>query len=1298
LAALRIVRLGLTFALVLVGILSTTSPAQDLIPEEVADKAARRGMVRVIVTLATGFVPEPDLPTPAHVGRQRQAFAGARAVLSAALAGTRFRIVRAPAGLPVLALEVDTHALAVLRGLRGVVADVVEDHFIRRSLAQSVPLVGAPGAWALGFDGTGTIIAIVDDGVESTHPFLAGKVVREACFSTNLPQFSVSSVCPGGVEFSDAPGSGAPCDVDCSHGTHVAGIAAGGDGLPGSGVAKGAALWAIQVFSRADDPDVCFPEPSPCTGVLVGDLIEALNYLYAHRTSVPGMVLAAANMSLGGSPTGTTTCNGNPVKPAIDQLRAAKIASVIAAGNDGLTNALSQPACISTAVSVGSTGDTAANADSVSFFSNMASFLSLLAPGENIVSSVPPNGFASFNGTSMATPHVAGAFAILRQFAPQATVTDILNALRASGEPVTDTRPPFCFNTVSCPAVTVPRIQILEALKLLRPDLVVSAVTAPTPVGAGQKVAVVNSVRNQSTVSAAGAFDVGIYLSTNNVIDPSTDQLLTTRSVAGLAPSATSSATTSVTIPNNLTPGTYFIGVVADSSHVVTEANETNNTRASSAIMVVAPDVATIAATAPATAAPGAVVSVTNTVKNNASAPVSTFTVGFYLSTDDVLDGGDVPLGTRTIASLAANAVSTAATPLTIPVGTAPGVYRIIVRADDGQAFTETDETNNVRATGPIVIGPDLVVTAVTAPLKAQPGQTIALSGTVQNVGSAMLPGQTSTLAYYLSSDTVLGGGDVLLGTRTVPGLGVGATSPGTTMVTVPAVPVGSYFVIARADDGHATSEARENNNTRATATPIVVGPDVTVTVATGPAGAAPGLPVTISNTVVNKGPVAVGFTVGFYLSTDDVFDGGDVPLGTRTVTVLGAGAGSAAATMLTIPANTAPGVYRVLVRADSGGALGEADETNNVKATGLITVALPDLQVTAVTAPPRAAPGATVNVSHTVRNAAGAPGAAPASVSRFRLSSDDAFDAGDTDLGTANVPALGPGLSATVAKLVTIPPGTPPGAYFIVVRADDADAIAEVAAGNNTRAAATPIIVGPDLVVTAVTAPLKAQAGQTIALSGTVQNVGSALLPAQTSTLAYYLSSDTVLGGGDVLLGTRTVPGLGAGAASAGTTMVTVPAVPVGSYFVIARADDGNTISEARENNNTRATAAPIVVGPDVAVTVATGPAAAVTGRAVTISNTVVNKGPVAVSFTVGFYLSSDEVFDGGDVPLGTRTVTSLAAGAASAAATVLTIPVNTAPGVYRVLVRADSGGALGEVDEANNVKATGPLSVASP
>jgi subtilase family serine protease len=624
---------------------------------------------------------------------------------------------------------------------------------------------------------------------------------------------------------------------------------------------------------------------------------------------------------------------------------------------------------------------------------------------------------------------------------------------------VTDTRSLFCFGTSPCPVATVPRIRILEALNLLRPDLVVSALTAPTRIGAGQTVAVAYTVKNQSSVGAAGQFDVGIYLSADNVIDPSTDLLLATRPVTGLAPNASLSDKTSVTAPDGLTPGTYFVGAFADPGDAVVEVNETNNARASASITAVAPDVATTAATAGARAAPGAVIAVSNTVKNNTTAPVSTFTVGFHLSTDDVLDGGDVALGTRTVGRLGPTATSTASTSVTIPGSTAPGVYRIIVRADEGLTFTESDEANNVRATGPIVIGPDLVVTAVTAPAKAQPGQAISLGGTVRNVGTGLVAGQTSTLAYYLSSDTALDGSDTLLGTRTVPGLGAGATSSGATSITLPAVPIGVYFVIARADDGGVLTEAREDNNTRATVKTILVGPDIAVTVATGPAGRAPGLPVTIGNTVVNKGPVAVGFTVGLYLSSDEVFDGGDVLLGTRTVTRLGAGAGSAASTKLTIPANTAPGGYRVLVRADHGEALQEANESNNVKATGPINVALPDLRVSALSMPLVVVAGRSVSISNRVRNDAPAPGAAAAFTVGLYLSSDDTIDPGsDVPLASRAVSGLAPGASSSAATTATLP--NTPGDVFVGAVADPTNAVSEGDETNNTLHTAAVAIV----------------------------------------------------------------------------------------------------------------------------------------------------------------------------------------------------------------------------------------------
>jgi hypothetical protein len=118
-------------------------------------------------------------------------------------------------------------------------------------------------------------------------------------------------------------------------------------------------------------------------------------------------------------------------KAAIDNLRSIDIATVASSGN-GYSSGVSAPACISSAVGVGATDDD----DHVLSFSNVAPFLDLMAPGGAITSSVPGGGTASFDGTSMAAPHVAGAWAVLKQASPSATVSDLLALLRGTATPV----------------------------------------------------------------------------------------------------------------------------------------------------------------------------------------------------------------------------------------------------------------------------------------------------------------------------------------------------------------------------------------------------------------------------------------------------------------------------------------------------------------------------------------------------------------------------------------------------------------------------------------------------------------------------------------------------------------------------------------------------------------------------------------------------------------------------------------------------------------------------------------------
>ena len=420
--------------LALLLVVSAWRPALAAPLDDLIALAASQGHVRLVVKLyAPAVLPEASLGrNRTSVQLQRLDIRDLQDALLISLAGTTYQVLWRYETSPYIALEVTPAALDALVA-SPFVEEIVQDFEMAPQLVSTGPLVQVDTARTLGLTGEGQAVVIVDSGVDRAHPFFSGRVVEEWC------TVSASSGCPNG-----ASGAGAAAPVS-AHGTHVAGIAAG-SGASFSGMAPGATIIAMKVFPQSG-------------GASFADVKAALDRVIVLKDS---RTIAAVNMSLGTTDlTSASTCDTEDapygLKPDIDTLRAAGIATVVSTGNASLVSEIAYPACLSNTIKVGATTKRGEIAD----YANLAPAMeatTLLAPGGDssgrVCSSRPDamttgNGncsntgtggaFGLASGTSMATPHVVGAWALLKQARPGATVDQILSALREAAVTVVDT-------------------------------------------------------------------------------------------------------------------------------------------------------------------------------------------------------------------------------------------------------------------------------------------------------------------------------------------------------------------------------------------------------------------------------------------------------------------------------------------------------------------------------------------------------------------------------------------------------------------------------------------------------------------------------------------------------------------------------------------------------------------------------------------------------------------------------------------------------------------------------------------
>ena len=430
--------------------------------------AVRRGLLIIalcLLTLATGSAraeqqaaPDSDLvevvvslsqkplaTTRWRAGRHLQtrtmetAQAGVARHIEASLpnAEIRWRYRLVANGMAVVVPRSQLGRLSALPGVDAVYPSVR----YRTQLDRSPTQIGAPALWAPGLTnaGQGMKIGIIDEGIDQTHAFFspAGYTMppgfpKGQTAYTNAKVIVARAFPPASPSWKNAS---KPFDPEfSSHGTHVAGIAAGNantvaEGVRISGVAPRAYLGNYKALTIPTDADVGLDGNSP-------ELVAAIEAAVADGMDV-------INMSLGEP---EIEPSRDIVVKALGAAARAGVVPVVSAGNDFDEfgrGSVGSPGAAPEAITVGAVTTSRGGPEDVvaSFSSSGPTPLSLqlkpdvAAPGVGILSAAPRNQFVSLSGTSMAAPHVAGAVALLLQRHPTWTPAQVKSALALTGDP-----------------------------------------------------------------------------------------------------------------------------------------------------------------------------------------------------------------------------------------------------------------------------------------------------------------------------------------------------------------------------------------------------------------------------------------------------------------------------------------------------------------------------------------------------------------------------------------------------------------------------------------------------------------------------------------------------------------------------------------------------------------------------------------------------------------------------------------------------------------------------------------------
>lgn len=674
--------------------------------------------------------------------------------------------------------------------------------------------------------------------------------------------------------------------------------------------------------------------------------------------------------------------------------------------------------------------------------------------------------------------------------------------------------------------------------------------------------------------------------------------------------------------------------------------------------------------------------------------------VRYYLSTDTVYSMSDVALNNYTLNFTPPSMFVSPTHILQLPTGYS-GNYYLLAFIDYSSSFTETNETDNIKWYPVTILPFNADFDPGTLSISSSVNQGAFATSSIYVYNNGFSSTGSSYVHYFLSADNVWDAADILLDSTSVAAMGGQdyeyLSDP---VYFSSSITPGSYFVIAYADYRNVYAEADETNNTSVDNINVTLSQsDLHFTNYTFSENLIiTGNSYTLYTTIKNSGTAyAPSSNVKVYISTDSLFDGSDVLLGSVTGALLSQGSTSPGNISFSAPA-LPDGNYFLIAFADPDNVISESSETNNFLT---LPVALEQKQVD-LDIISFSAPDTLINNNNGISIGVPVYLGGNSSVINFYtqcyLSADTVLDGGDLQVGSYYQNTTFSLFTTTVQPVsVSIPTSVISGSYYLLFSTDNTFLISETDENNNSFYESCYIVnMIKDVRPVLINYPDTLVPSQNYTpVNCSFKNEGNTLLTSVNYTLR--ISTDTINDLSDFqVINTST------GNINPGTTVnssnvnISIGGVPTfGNYYYILQADNNNSITESDETNNE--IWKPVII--DTARYDIIAVDMGISSQSIyqydrgtyTFYTTFINNGNKNItSVSNSLFISSDTIFDGSDIWVGgANSVTSTGInqpGTVTFSVNFSSVPANAA-NLYLLYI-ADANNNFSETNENNNFK----------